>query len=1031
MTLDSKLRSRGARRRRSLLIKGALSVGALAIVGAIALGQDGKLARAPHSSAGGQKILKSPKLNTLGNSLTKAGVVRGGPNDYEPNAILVQFNQTSFSAKQNAVGLLGLQVDTRVQSPYFARLIIPEEMLEDGYGVPDMIAMLKSNPAVKTAEPDYHIYALQASPPQYIPDDPMFKSQWALLNDGQEIVPGQPGGTPGIDVGASFAWPITKGSKDTVVAVVDTGVNYVHNDFYNVDFSETNILANSNGSVIGYDYINLLADPFDDNGHGTEVAGIIGAVADNTFGISGVCPTVKILPVKVLDSLGTGTVTTAVLGIDFARTQGADIINFSAGVGADSLILKEAVQRTGRDNILFVAPAGNGAPAPLIVDSLIDLVSFGKDVEFNPIYPAAYNKVSSNVISVAATDYDDNLAPFSNYGTSVDIAAPGVNVLTTIGFDFTLDSGTSFASAHVAGAAALIKSRFKTISALDIKSKLLKSADHIPFLTGKVAVARRLSAYNPLLNDTKAPAVPKDLAPIKHSNSTLLMRFKATNDGGAGSIGRASYYDARVSTSPITEANFNDATWVGAYVPTGAAGSQIEFAVSGLFPGQSYYVALKAFDLVGNPSPMITTGPVSTRSQTFFSDRVEGAPQFTPQLGSLWSVTTEQSYSPTHCWTDSPGRKYNNNVDQSLTVTNAVTLSTNMLFQFQAKTDLEDGADFLFIEVAPVNASGNPVGPWQQLGQLTGKHSWTFFNMAFPTPQTPADNLIGKDVKFRFRMKTNGQNTADGVYIDDIRIVQAVSPFFDTVNPLFPRFVADGGFEIGDSTVSPNPPSWTPNFMWTDTLSGDYPNNMDARLTVSDPIDSVDLAVPTVDFYLQSELDTDTADYLYLEVSYDFGNTWRRWGAYTGSTGYVHKTEFSPAYAGYDLMFRYHMVTDNETTADGVYLDNMRLQGEPMSTVAGVQSMTLSKTSVVGGSAQVVNLTITLDSPAPAGGLKIPLTSSSKATASVPSYAVFNKGKTSVKVPVTHKVVAADKTVTFTAGKYVDLVTSPVLTVKK
>lgn len=237
---------------------------------------------------------------------------------------------------------------------------------------------------------------------------------YALASTNRQVLPW------GVDrVDAERAWPVGATGKGVTVAVVDTGVSTGHPD----------IKANL---VTGYNALSPWLRPTDDNGHGSHVAGIIGAV-NNTVGVVGVAPSVKIMPVKVLDKWGSGYLSDIIAGMDWAVSHGARVINLSLGTDADIQSFHDAVRRAHDAGVTVVAAAGNS----------------GGSVS----YPAAYDEV----IAVSATDQSNVLASFSSRGSQVDIAAPGVGIYSTYkSTGYATLSGTSMAAPHVAGAAALL-----------------------------------------------------------------------------------------------------------------------------------------------------------------------------------------------------------------------------------------------------------------------------------------------------------------------------------------------------------------------------------------------------------------------------------------------------------------------------------------------------------------------------------------------------------------------------------------------
>ncbi|MHB0802627.1 S8 family peptidase [Bacillus thuringiensis] len=262
------------------------------------------------------------------------------------------------------------------------------------------------------------------------------------------------------------AWDITRGSNDMVVAVVDSGVQSTHPDL--------------RGKVIpGYDYVQNDNDPSNDElGHGTHIAGTIAALTDNSIGVAGIAPNVKVLSVRVLDRNGYSYSDVIANGITYAADHGAKVINLSIAMENSSQVLEDAVNYAWNKGVVLVAGAGNSSTS-------------------KPYYPAAY----ANVISVAATDSNDAKWDGSNYGISVDVAAPGVRIMSTIPTNwnpedpYSIKSGTSMATANVSGVVALLASQ--GLSNIQIREAIEKSADKIPG-TGEYWKYGRVNAYKAL-----------------------------------------------------------------------------------------------------------------------------------------------------------------------------------------------------------------------------------------------------------------------------------------------------------------------------------------------------------------------------------------------------------------------------------------------------------------------------------------------------------------------------------------------------
>lgn len=361
------------------------------------------------------------------------------------------------------------------------RVSIPAESPEDMSK-----ALAKLDGLVGVAEPDYLVFHHQT-----IPNDTNFGDLWGMRNTGQTS------GKPGADVKATLAWQHRTGGGNIVVAVIDSGVDYLHPDLLaNIyqSSSETQDGADSDGNgyvddIRGWDFHGNDNDPMDDHFHGTHVAGTVGARGNNTLGVAGVIWNVKILPLKFLSASGSGTTSDAIAAVRYSADNGARISCNSWGGGGYSRLLEDAIRHAGDMDSLFVAAAGNS--------------SSNNDV--SPSYPASYDL--GNIISVAATDHNDEIAWFSNVGaTKVHIAAPGVGITSTfprattgamaeygLPANYARISGTSMATPHVAGAAALLLDSDPSQSTAQLRNRILQRADFLAGLTGLVSTSARLN----------------------------------------------------------------------------------------------------------------------------------------------------------------------------------------------------------------------------------------------------------------------------------------------------------------------------------------------------------------------------------------------------------------------------------------------------------------------------------------------------------------------------------------------------------
>jgi predicted outer membrane repeat protein len=347
---------------------------------------------------------------------------------------------------------------------------------QDEDATEEAMAALRRLPGVEYAERNSIISACA------VPNDPLYRSQWALAK-----------------IDAAGAWDICRGTESIVVAVPDTGVDYDHRDLQGnlwINEAELNGIAgiddDGNGyidDIYGYDFIAGDSDPIDDNGHGTHCAGIIAARTDNALDVAGVSWYARIMPVKMLDNEGFGTTGEAIEAIYYAVANGADIISCSWGESEDSRALRDAVAYAYAEGVVLVAAAGNERSSV-------------------PFYPAAY----AEVIGVAATEQGDQRQYTSSFGDWVDIAAPGDDILslraagTSAGAAWsafaTRLSGTSMAAPHVSGACALLLSANPFLGPADVRQAIFSTVDPIAGGTcasnGRLNVAGAVQAAVPL-----------------------------------------------------------------------------------------------------------------------------------------------------------------------------------------------------------------------------------------------------------------------------------------------------------------------------------------------------------------------------------------------------------------------------------------------------------------------------------------------------------------------------------------------------
>ena len=351
----------------------------------------------------------------LTNEVLAAPLISSSAAQYVPGEVLVKFKPTtSIQSNMATVASLGGTVRSNLNHNLL------QVNLGANQSVEASIAAYKNDPNVELAQPNYIYHTTAAT----VPNDPSYTQQWEFKNTAQSVAATytQPSGTPlgyntnnpgiaGNDMDIEPAWGVITDCSSVVVAVVDSGVNYNQQDLASNMWTSATYLNH------GYNYTSEGAanDPMDLNGHGTHVAGIIGAVGNNGVGTTGVCWKASIMAVRVLDSTGTGTTANIIQGVNFAVINGAKVINMSiGGAGAFDQLYSDAITSAQNSDVVVVVAAGNNT----------------SNNDTTPEYPCSF--IQPNLLCVAALDQSYALASFSDWGaTSVDVGAPGTNILST------------------------------------------------------------------------------------------------------------------------------------------------------------------------------------------------------------------------------------------------------------------------------------------------------------------------------------------------------------------------------------------------------------------------------------------------------------------------------------------------------------------------------------------------------------------------------------------------------------------------
>lgn len=452
--------------------------------------------------------------------------------EYVEGEILIKYKEgVSSQTVQASLHSLGIQTVKK-----YDRLGLEKCSVGENQTVEDAINALADNTNLEYAEPNYIVRILDTDP-----NDSSYGSQWALNNTGQT------GGTADADIDAPQAWDISTGSQTVVVGVIDTGIDDGHPDLAanmwrnpgeSGNGKENNgVDDDGNGFVDdyrGWDFANEDNNPFDDNEHGTHVAGIIGAVGNNNRGVSGINWSVSLVGLKFLTANGSGSTADAIEAILYAVDMGIPILNNSWGGGGFSQALSDAISASNQAGILFVAAAGNES----------------NNNDSRASYPTNYD--FPNVVSVASSDSRDQLSSFSNYGqTTVDLAAPGSSILsTTPGNNYKTFSGTSMASPYVAGVAALVKGQYPGLDVISLKYRVLGSVDPKGAFNTRTSTGGRLNAANalstsplitlPKLLDTNNTTTPYRISAYVVDDGTInqpILHYTLSGSGtGTGTV---------------------------------------------------------------------------------------------------------------------------------------------------------------------------------------------------------------------------------------------------------------------------------------------------------------------------------------------------------------------------------------------------------------------------------------------------------------------------------------------------------------
>ncbi|HYP30074.1 MAG TPA: S8 family peptidase [Blastocatellia bacterium] len=480
---------------------------------------------------------------------TAAAQQPGDPNPlYVPDEILVKFkdgaapalgadfvDDTMLPIGKGRVKELSPALSERRGGPYLIQL-------DGNTSVEEAVRRAKADPRVEYAEPNYIYKGSMVTP-----DDALFERMWGLSNSS----------TTGADIAAPRAWGITTGSNDLVVAIIDSGADLSHQDLARnawvnpgevagngLDDDGNGLTDDINGWNFAGENNRVYTHPQFDS-HGTHIAGTIGAVGNNGKGVAGVAWNVKLMSLKFLDKKdGRGSTADAIRSIYYAmdqrrRGQNVRVINASWSGPGESIALREAVAEAGEAGILFVCAAGNDST---FIDS-------------SPQFPVAWSGALPTMISVASMDELDEVSSFSNLGhATVSVAAPGSRILSTLPENaYGYASGTSMATPHVSGIAALVWASEPGLTPAQVKRRIMATSEPLLTLASQVTSAGRANAYNALTNSVPPVQAPR-IGRVRLSKRELVI-------DGLGFVGRSSVIE--VNGAAVSGTRHDDSYAIG------------------------------------------------------------------------------------------------------------------------------------------------------------------------------------------------------------------------------------------------------------------------------------------------------------------------------------------------------------------------------------------------------------------------------------------------------------------------------------
>lgn len=751
---------------------------------------------------------------------------------YVPGELLIKFKPNVMQSQEKQ---MHSAVRATVQAVYPSTSLQLVKLPNDA-NLTEAINCYKRMAGVEYVEPNYIVYAYST------PNDPSYSQQWGLSK-----------------IGAPTAWDSTTGSSGVVVAVVDTGVNYNHEDLSPVmwrnprEIPGNGIDDDHNGyidDVYGIDVVNGDTDPLDDHGHGSHCAGIIGAVGNNGKGVAGVNWSTKIIAVKTLAANGSGSTSYAVAAMEYLtalKKAGVNIVainNSWGSVGGYSQALKDAIDAAGDAGILSCCAAGNGGSDGI-----------GDNNDSIPSYPCNYD--SPSVISVAASDSSDNPASFSNYGvTSVDIAAPGVSILSTYKGAtnaYTTMSGTSMATPFVTGAVALLYSRSNSLSISAAKSALMSTVDPLPQWDGKIASGGRMNIAAAMRAVDATPSQPDMMIKAQDESSYIGNNIYGTSEGQTKTkstpAGVPVVYNIKVANDGGAEDSFiirgtaGSGNWVVHYYDLLAYGNDI----TGQVIGSGWQANLDGFGYAEfrvEVTPLAGAAAGSANELTLTATSITD----TSKTDRVRAVTTRSAAISAVSLAVKPETKCL--VNSTVTLTATTTGGGSILYKF--RVGYVSGTTTIWTVLRDFASS--PTCTWTP----TVARSYTLeVSAKESTSGSPYDSIgtISYQVVPAISAVTFYANPASPIYVNTPVALSAVSTGGQNIEYRFKLGKVSGSTTTWTTLKdysSSNSCTWTPTEAGTYTLAvfiresgstNEYDATKTLSFTVSQPLSGVKLAV--------------------------------------------------------------------------------------------------------------------------------------------------------------------------------------------